>query len=32
VLAAIESAVTGFAAGLPQGDDQTVVLLRRAGA
>jgi sigma-B regulation protein RsbU (phosphoserine phosphatase) len=29
VLAGIESAVSGFAAGQPQADDQTVVLLRR---
>jgi sigma-B regulation protein RsbU (phosphoserine phosphatase) len=29
LLTAVEAAVTQFAAGLPQGDDQTVVLLRR---
>jgi sigma-B regulation protein RsbU (phosphoserine phosphatase) len=29
VLAAIERAVTDYRAGLPQGDDQTVILLRR---
>lgn len=30
VLAAIDGAVTSFSHGLPQGDDQTVVMLRRA--
>ncbi|MBV8199228.1 MAG: hypothetical protein JOZ15_01260, partial [Acidobacteria bacterium] len=29
VLQAIQSATGGFSAGLPQGDDQTLVLLRR---
>jgi sigma-B regulation protein RsbU (phosphoserine phosphatase) len=29
IMAAIESAVTDYRAGLPQGDDQTVILLRR---
>lgn len=32
IIEAIASAVTDFAEGLPQGDDQTVVLLRRQGA
>lgn len=31
VVRAIDAAVTGFVAGGPQGDDQTLVLLRRAG-
>jgi len=31
IVQAIDRAVTDFAAGLPQGDDQTVVLLRRCG-
>ena len=32
ILSAIEEAVTGYRAGLPQGDDQTVILLRREGS
>ena len=32
VLSAIEAAVTDYRAGLPQGDDQTVILLRREGS
>ncbi len=31
LVAAIDGAVTDFAAGLPQGDDQTLVLLRKTG-
>jgi serine phosphatase RsbU (regulator of sigma subunit) len=31
IVRAVERAVTAFAAGEPQGDDQTLVLLRRAG-
>jgi hypothetical protein len=29
VLEAVQAATGGFSAGLPQGDDQTLVLLRR---